>query len=110
MAPPFFSPPVRAGFASTAEDSANTTVNLEEMLIRRPAATFLMKVSGDSLAGAGIHAGDTLIVDRSIEPRDGLLVVAVARGEMAVKRLPLPDGPEGFEVWGVVTYAIRQLA
>ena len=110
MAPPFFSPPARAGFASTTEDSTSTAMDLEAMLIRRPAATFLMKVSGDSMAGAGIHAGDTLIVDRSIEPREGLVVVAVANGEMTLRRLSLPPGPGGFEVWGVVTYCIRPLA
>jgi len=85
-------------------------LDLEAMLIRHPAATFLMKVSGDSMAGAGIHAGDTLVVDRSIAPRDGLVVVAVVGGELVVKRLPVPVGPGGFEVWGVVTYSIRPLA
>lgn len=108
MTPPFFSP-ARAGFAPTAEGSG-ATIGLDEMLIRRPAATFLVKVSGDAMAGAGVHEGDTLVVDRSIEPRDGLVVVAVVNGEMAVKRLPLPAGAGACEVWGVVTYAIRQLA
>lgn len=108
MTPPFFSP-ARAGFAPTAEDSG-ASLGLDEMLIRRPAATFLMKVSGDSMAGAGIHTGDTLVVDRSIAPRDGLVVVAVMNGEMKVQRLPLPAGAKGCEVWGVVTYSIRPLA
>lgn len=79
------------------------------------------------MTDAGIHEGDTLVVDRSIEARDGLVVVAVVGGEMTVKRLrlragrpmlmaesggarPLPVGPGGFEVWGVVTYCIRPLA
>ena len=110
MTPPFLPQPARSGFASTTEDAANTTVNLEEMLIRRPAATFLMKVSGDSLAGAGIREGDTLIVDRSIAPRDGLVVVAVVGGELRIKRLPVPAGTGALEVWGVVTYSIRPLA
>ena len=62
------------------------------------------------MAGAGIHSGDTLIVDRSITPRDGLVVVAVVNGQMMVKRLPVAAGPGGFEVWGVVTYSIHPLA
>jgi len=57
------------------------------MLIRDEAATFIVRVSGDSMEGAGIYDGDELIVDRSIEPRDGHVVIAIVDGEMTVKRL-----------------------
>ncbi len=101
-------------------------LDLNERLVRHPAATFFVRVEGDSMIGAGIHSGDILVVDRSMEPTDRSIVVAVLNGELTVKRLwrkngrvrlepENPDYPvieiaEGEEliIWGVVTSAIRE--
>src|SRR5699024_11247957 len=68
---------VPAGFASPLQDYSDTQIDLTEMLIRDELATFIVRVSGDSLEGAGIFDGDELIVDRSIVPQDGHIVGAV---------------------------------
>ena len=124
------SPPVRAGttgFPSPAEDYIEKRVDLNHQLMKRPAASFLMKVIGDSMIGAGIHSGDTLVVDRSERPRHGQVVVAVLNGELTVKRLSLkgkktqllPENPShkpvqidefaDLKVWGVVKHVIHSL-
>ena len=69
--------PTPAGFPSPAEDHIDRDLDLNEHLIRRPASTFFVRVSGLSMVGAGINDGALLIVDRSEEPRDGRIVVAV---------------------------------
>jgi DNA polymerase V len=124
---PFVGSRVSAGFPSPAEDSLERGLDLNEYLIDHQAATFFVRVKGPSMIGAGIHDGDTLIVDRAVEPRDGSVVVALVDGEFTVKRLrrnrgcialvaenpayePITITPGcDFEVWGVVTYAIHQL-
>jgi len=78
---------VPAGFPSPSQDYSDTQIDLTKMLIRDEASTFIVRVSGDSMEGAGIFDGDELIVDRSIEPRDGHVVIAIVDGEMTVKRL-----------------------
>jgi len=78
---------VPAGFPSPSQDYSDTQIDLTKMLIRDEASTFIVRVSGDSMEGAGIYDGDELIVDRSIEPRDGHVVIAIVDGEMTVKRL-----------------------
>src|SRR5699024_10034831 len=75
------------GYPSPSQDYSDTQIDLTEMLIRDELATFIVRVSGDSMEGAGIFDGDELIVDRSIEPQDGHIVVAVLDNEMTVKRL-----------------------
>lgn len=75
-----------AGFPSPAEDHIDRDLDLNEHLIRRPAATFFVSVSGRSMIGAGINDGALLIVDRSEEARDGRVVVAVVEGQHTVKR------------------------
>jgi DNA polymerase V len=113
--------PVPAGFPSPAADYACKRIDLNEHLIRNKEATFVFKVKGDSMSGVGINEGDELLVDRSIEPRHGHIVIAVLNGEFTVKRLHsrggivklvaenprypaivLKDGQE-LVVWGVVT-------
>src|SRR5439155_1040388 len=59
----------------------------DAVLVKHPASTFPVRVTGDSMIGAGIHSGDLLIVDRSLEPRDGSVVIAILDGELTVKRL-----------------------
>ncbi|MBD2655494.1 translesion error-prone DNA polymerase V autoproteolytic subunit [Synechocystis sp. FACHB-383] len=124
---PLYACPVSAGFPSPAEDYLEGKLDLNQYLIQHPAATFFVRVTGDSMIGAGIHAGDILIVDRSLEPRDNKVVIAVVNGELLVKRLRMEkqkiylasensDYPPlvitdlmDFEVWGVVTNVIHPL-
>lgn len=123
---PLFACGVSAGFPSPAEDYIEQHLDLNDLLIQNPAATFFVRVNGDSMTGAGINHEDILIVDRSLEPTSGKIVVAVIDGEFTVKRLYIddnscrllaenPDYPaievteeSGCEVWGIVTSAIHQ--
>ncbi|MCP4715561.1 MAG: translesion error-prone DNA polymerase V autoproteolytic subunit [Deltaproteobacteria bacterium] len=118
---------VPAGFPSPAEDYIDATLDLNDYLIKHPAATFFMRVEGESMVNAGIHDGDILIVDRSLEPDDGRVVVAVVGGDMTVKRISKRGGrillvPENDAyavlevaedrecwIWGVVTNVIHRL-
>lgn len=118
---------VSAGFPSPAADYEEGKLDLNELLIRHPAATFFVRAIGDSMVGAGIHSGDLLVVDRSIEPRDKSVVIAAINGELTVKRIrfrkkkialepengnyPVQQINENmeFEVWGVVTSVIHKL-
>lgn len=122
-----FEATVAAGFPSPADDFLERTLDLHELLIKHPVATFFVRVVGDSMKDARIQSGDILIVDRSLEPSDGKIVVAILNGEFTVKRLkrngkgklllapeneayPVLTIPEGsdFQVWGVVTYVIHK--
>lgn len=120
-----FQQPVSAGFPSPAEDHIDGKLDLNRHFIKNPAATFYVRVSGDSMTGAGIHNGDLLIVDRSLEPTPGRVVIAVINGEHTVKRLHREgdrllllaenaDYPtievselEELHIWGVVTCALH---
>lgn len=111
---------VRAGFAAPVQDFSEQTLDINDYLVRNAPATFYVQVEGHSMDGAGIHHGDMLVVDRSIPPRDGHIVIAFVDGERLVKTLRLrgsrgwlvaahPDYPplpfrEGqqAEIWGVV--------
>jgi len=84
---PLFGCKISAGFVSPADDHLEKYIDLNELLIHRPAATFMLRVEGDSMIGAGIHDGDLLIVDKSVTPVDGSIVIAVVDGGMTVKRL-----------------------
>jgi len=119
--------PVQAGFPSPADDYTEGTLDFNELLIRRPAATFCMRVSGDSMMNAGIFPGDILVIDRSITPRNGHTVIAVLCGDFTVKTLRIRNGRtwlqaanpayrdiepgenEELTVWGVVTSIVRLL-
>jgi len=124
---PVFTARISAGFPSPAADYEEGQLDLNKYLIKNPPATFFVRVSGDSMEGAGIHNGDLLIVDRSIEAKSGHVIIAVLNGELTVKRLRISRGkytlePENknypiqkitpemaFEVWGVVTNVIHPL-
>ncbi|MDY0227336.1 SOS response UmuD protein. Serine peptidase. MEROPS family S24 [Desulfomicrobium apsheronum] len=124
---PLYLDRISAGFPSPADDYIETALDLNTYLIRNPAATFMVKVSGDSMTGAGITDGDVLVVDRSEQPAHGRIVVAVLDGELTVKRLVMKDGrtmlaPENprykpiavteeqeLHVWGVVSGVVRKL-
>lgn len=123
---PLFLSGVSAGFPSPAEDYIDRRLDLNELLIANPAATFFVRVAGDSMTGAGIQHDDILVVDRSLEATSGKIVIAVYNGELTVKRLvhdkenirlvaenpnyaPLIiDDDNGCEIWGVVTSVIHQ--
>ena len=116
---------VKAGFPSPADDYIESYLDLNAHLIQHPAATFFVKASGDSMAGAGIRSGDMLIVDRSLDATHGKIVIAAIDGELTVKRLSRLAGsvqllPENKQyqpiditdrnelvIWGVVTYVIH---
>jgi DNA polymerase V len=78
---------VAAGFPSPADDYIEVGLDLNELLIRHPSSTFFLRVSGDSMTGAGIQHGDLLVVDRSLEASPGQIVVAVLDGAFTLKRL-----------------------
>ena len=122
---PLYGSRIAAGFPSPADDHLEDTIDLNEHLVQHPAATFFVRVQGDSMIGAGIHHGDLLVIDRSLEPKSGSIVVAVVNGELTVKRLKIegehiwlmPENPayhpleirEGMElvIWGVVAHSVR---
>ncbi len=124
--PPLVLSTVQAGFSSAADEHIETYLDLNELVVKHPAATFFVRASGNSMHDAGIHAGDILVVDRSLAPVSGKIVIACLDGEFMVKRLMIkgktvtlasanpqyPDvriNPEerDFRVWGVVTYVIH---
>lgn len=122
---PLFTATVQAGFPSPADDHIEGKLDLNEHLVRRPAATFFVRASGESMHGAGIFDGDLLIIDRGVSPQAEDIVIAVLLGELTVKRLKKLDGQwllaaentaypslplvEGeCEIWGVVTHSIRR--
>ena len=123
---PFFASLIAAGFPSPAEDYVEGRLDLNERLVRRPAATFIVRVQGESMTGAGIYPNDLLVVDRSLEAKSGDIVIAVVDGELTVKRLRktigeaylTPENPayprikleDGTDcvIWGVVASAIRE--
>jgi len=118
---------VRAGFPSPAADHTQKRIDLNEHLIRNKEATFIFKVKGDSMIGAGIYEGDALVIDRSIEAKHGNIVLAVLNNDFTVKRLYRRGGVvklvaennlyppivvksgEELTVWGVVTYNLHKL-
>jgi DNA polymerase V len=84
---PLFSSQPAAGFPAPGDDLVEKPLDLNDLLIDNPTATFFVRVSGDSMEGAGIFDGDVLVVDRSVEANDGRIVVAAVFGELVVKRL-----------------------
>jgi DNA polymerase V len=120
---PGFIARVPAGFPNPADDYMDRRLDLNEHLIKHPAATFYCRVSGDSMQGAGIFDGDLLIVDRAVKPVHGHVVLASINGELTCKLLdvnnkcllaanknypPIPIHEEAeFSVEGVVIYSIR---
>ena len=114
------------GFGAAADDYAERGIDLNEQLIRNKPATFFLRVNSNAMIGSGIHSGDVVIVDRSLEPRNGSVIIAVLNGELLIRRLQIlehgkrmlvPDSKkisaidinEGsdFGVWGVVTFVIH---
>ena len=127
LALPLFNGKVAAGFPSPADDYVEKTLDLNELLVQKPAATFFVRAQGESMLGAGIHPNDILVVDRSIEPVSGKIVICALNGELTVKRLELdneqwqlkaenPEYPDitiydelELVIWGVVTNVIHSV-
>ena len=123
----FYSCDVTAGFPSPADDYLESKLDLNDYLIKHPSATFFVRVAGDSMVNAGIHNNDIIIVDRSIKPKHGKIIVAALDGQMTVKRLYRRDKkvillPENelfkpieisdsmeIVIWGVATNVIHAL-
>ena len=115
------------GFPSPADDHLDRPLDFNELLVRHPAATFAVRISGESMTGAGLFPGDIAVVDRSLTPWNGCIVLALIEGEFTIKRYCLVDGgvallaenprypnievseASGLEVWGVLRHAIRML-
>jgi DNA polymerase V len=115
------------GFGAASDDFMERGIDLNEQLVSNKPATFFFRVNSDAMIGAGIHIGDTLIVDRSIPPCSGKVVVAILNGEFLVRRLQmqahsitlLPENKkygsihvahlEEYRTWGIVTYVIHHL-
>lgn len=115
-----------AGFPSPADDYVDLKFDVNNYLVRKPCATYFAKVSGDSMTGAGILDGDLIVVDRSLAPSDGKIVVVAINGEFTVKRIKrtanevmlCPENDkypvikikkQDFDCWGVVVGMVRKL-
>ncbi len=128
QAHPLYSAQPAAGFPAPGDDLLEEPLDLNDLLVENPTATFFVRVTGDSMEGARIFDGDVLVVDRSIEPTSGAIVVAAVYGELVVKRLKktvsglalvsenenyepiLVDDTEGCFIWGVVVGSARVIA
>lgn len=125
---PLYDSKVAAGFPSPADDHLESQLDLNEYVVRNPATTFYVRVEGNSMLNAGIHPNDILVVDLSLEPHDGNIVIALVNGEFTVKRLKIlpskqiclmPENEDyspimiqegmDFRVWGIVTNVIHTL-
>ncbi|HSE29319.1 MAG TPA: translesion error-prone DNA polymerase V autoproteolytic subunit [Candidatus Saccharimonadales bacterium] len=121
------STPVRAGFPNPAEDARGVALDLNDLIVKNPISTFYVRVEGDSMVGAGINGGDIVVIDKSLNPKNGDIVIAAVDGEFTLKHLKTegrtkawliaanPDYPpislhEAAEasIWGVVTYVIHK--
>jgi DNA polymerase V len=124
---PLMTTSAECGFPSPADDYLDRPLDFNELLIENPAATFAVRVAGESMTGAGMFPGDIAVVDRSREAIDGSIVLALLGGEFTIKRYRRkgrriwlqPENPafgeirlnedSAFEVWGVITKSIRML-
>lgn len=125
---PLLATPVPAGFPSPADEAVERRLSLDDHLIRQPESTFLMRVQGDALAGAGIRDGDLLVVDRAAPVTAGSLVVAVSAGAFALRRVgrdlqgrrvlqavdpatpdPVRRADGEVALWGVARWVIHRL-
>ncbi|MGH7197083.1 MAG: LexA family protein [Candidatus Saccharimonadales bacterium] len=119
--------PVKAGFPNPAEDARGVALDLNNLVVKHPVSTYYLRVDGDSMSGAGVTTGDIVVVDKSLEPKSGDIVVAAVDGEFTLKHLKRdgqaawlvaahPDYPPialheatDASMWGVVTYVIRKV-
>ena len=113
------------GFGAAADDYAERGIDLNEQLIKNKPATFFMRVNSDAMTGYGIHLGDVIIVDRSLEAKNGKIVIAVVDGELLIRKVEITetktlllcgnkkltgiDVTNNLKLWGVVTYVIHNV-
>lgn len=115
------------GFGAAADDYAERGIDLNEQLIKNKPATFFMRVNSSAMIEAGIHPGDVVIVDRSLEAKNGKTVIAIIDGEMLIRKLGIDNDKKrllpatkklspieikessSFNIWGVVTYVIHMV-
>jgi len=119
---------VAIGFGSPSQDSGVGRLDLNELLVRHPQASFLMRASGNAMQEAGIESGCLLLIDRAITPAHGHVVIAAVDGEFVCRRLIkqgarvslqateagladiVPDEGNELQIWGVVTHVIKPLS
>lgn len=124
---PFADEGIKAGFPSPAQDFMDLAIDLNKELVKHPSATFYGRVRGDSMIDAGVSDGDILIIDKSLNPRDGDMAVCFIDGEFTLKYIrierkvvwliPANDTypsikvteENDFLIWGVVTYCIKKM-
>lgn len=121
---PLFSDPVQCGFPSPAQDYVEKRIDLNQLVVRHPSATYFVRAAGDSMSGAGIDCGDLLVVDSAKTAQHGDIVIAAVDGEFTVKRLQMhpavmliPENPayspiivggeDSLDVFGVVTHILK---
>ena len=127
LAIPLMTSTAACGFPSPADDYLDSPLDFNELLVSNPAATFAVRISGESMTGAGLFPGDVAVVDRSLTPSNGSIVLALIDGEFTIKRYCVVEGgivllaenprfpnieisaETGLEVWGVVKHSIRIL-
>jgi len=125
IAIPLAAPSVSAGFPSPAQDHLDIAIDLNETLIDNPTATFYGRVSGNSMTDLGIDHGDLMVIDRSIEPKDGMIAVCSVDGDYTLKKIkiesdcvwlypanvdyePIKVTEENeFMIWGIVKHVIK---
>jgi DNA polymerase V len=118
---------ISAGFPSPADDYMDMSIDLNKELIGNPTATFYGRVKGNSMQNVGIHNGDVLVIDRSLDPSNDAIAVCFIDGDFTVKRVhvdgkqcfllpeneaydPIPVGEDNdFIIWGIVTYVIKKM-
>jgi DNA polymerase V len=123
---PLYACTVQAGSPAQADDAIEDRIDLNQHLVRDPQSTFLVRAAGDSMIDANIRDGDLLVVDRTMPPKHGKIVIAAVDGQLTVKFLivkqgrtylmpanpeysPIPVNPEtGVTIWGVVTSSVHQ--
>lgn len=127
LAVPLVGSSASCGFPSPADDYLDRPLDFNELLIQNPAAAFAVRISSESMTGAGLFPGDIAVVDRSLTPWSGCIVLALIEGEFTIKRYCRVDGgivqlaenpvfpnieiseESGLEVWGVLKHAVRML-
>lgn len=125
LALPYVKNAISAGFPSPADDFLDTTIDLNKELIKNPSSTFYGKVRGNSMKDLGIHEGDLLIIDKSLEPQNGKIAICYIDGEFTVKKIAIENdcvwlipandaykpirvtAENDFIVWGIVINVIK---
>ena len=124
---PYTKTGISAGFPSPADDFLDLQIDLNKHLIKHPSSTFYGRVTGNSMMGAGIHHGDLLVIDKSLEPKNNKIAVCFLDGEFTVKRIKIDKDiiwliaenkdyqpirvtkDNDFLIWGIVTNVIKYL-